>query len=105
MSIVKQFAEIATSDEREYEFYGVRCHNGTPVAIGDTLPPSYVWDDGECTDQQLDGTCAIDLRESNADALIKSYGYAGEPIIIAGFYASHGEDRGEIIIRDAVRIA
>lgn len=66
------------------------------VKVGQILEPSFVWVDGEITDEQLDGTSGIAL-DSNP-----SCGYMGDCIaIIAGDESAYGEDAGEIIINNA----
>lgn len=102
---MQQYIDIAKSDDREYEFYGIRHHHGGPVAVGETLACSWVWDDGQPTDIELDGTCAVDLTDDNATTAMKQYAHFGEPIVIAGFRASWGDEPGEIIIKDAIRVA
>ncbi|MFA4974569.1 MAG: hypothetical protein WC683_18330 [bacterium] len=75
--------------------------------VGDILPNSFVWVDGEIQDEELDGASGIRVR-SEAEiaqklAYVRStYAFADRVIyIIGGNYASWGEDRGEIIIRNA----
>ena len=103
------FAEII--EKQEFDFYGIRAHRGNAVEVGGVCDESMVWDDGECTEDSLDGTCAMLVREGDdLDLAIKGvskmYVWDNEEIIlIAGHYASHGEDDGEIVIRDAVRLA
>lgn len=66
------------------------------VEAGQVLQPSFVWVDGDITDEQLDGTCGIDIDSHPA------CGYMGECIaVIAGNEVSWGEDVGEIIIKNA----
>jgi len=88
----------------DYDYIGIRImdrsYSGYDLAVGDTLPHSYRWDDGEQTDEVLNGTCAIKVG-----ARLKSCdheGYAGNRVmIIAGNCMEWGEDAGEIIIQDA----
>ena len=88
-----------------YVYYGVRCHHGTPVAVGETVENSFVWIDGEKTSEMLDGTCAINLKRKDVESLIDAYRYLGDMIVIAGDYMQYGDDDGEIVIQNAVRIA
>lgn len=99
---VSQYAKLAKSDKREYEYYGLRMHDGE-TSIGEILPNSFVWIDGDWTEEELDGTCAVDLRNQKAEQLCSTY--FGNAIVIAGNSASYGEDDGEIIICDAIRVA
>ena len=96
-------ADLVSGHDTDYEYVGVRVHDDQ-YAIGQTMPDSRRWDDGEPTDDMLDGTSAIDLRDNRAAQLIQAY--MGDYLsIIAGWYASDGEDDGEIVIRDAVVLA
>ncbi len=72
-----------------------------PVAVGAELPRSLRWDDGECTDEEIDGTCAIDSRRPDAAQLAAAY--SGDYVLlVAGDVAIYGEDIAEIVMRDAV---
>ncbi len=76
--------------------------------VGDTLPNSYRWEDGECLeDEQLNGASGLAIKsEDHINAVIaefrKTYAWGDRVVyVIGGDYASHGEDLGEIIIRKA----
>ena len=88
----------------KWTWYGVRCCDDL-LSVGDTVPNSRVWDDGEPTDEMLDGASCIKVAHDGIGPelfdMVSSY--VGEHVyLIAGHYASYGEDDGEIIIRDAV---
>ena len=94
----------------DYDFYGIRVIHGqaAPAKVGDTLDTSYRWEDGEPTDDELYGTCALavdcysNISRSLA-ALIKGYGSLGDQVVLVGGHQCEwGEDAGEIIIKDAV---
>ena len=101
--------------QRDYDFYGIRVLNdyfgSADMAVGDVLEPSYRWEDGEPTDDELYGTCALAVDEnSSIDELIatlqKIYGcLGGKKVLIGGHQAEWGDDDGEIVIRDAVVLA
>ncbi len=95
-------------DNWEYDVIGLRYHRGAPPAIGERVPCSFVWDDGNITEEQLPGTSCLDLANIDPEKAIeevKAYCWGeGELIIIAGSSAEGGNDVGEIIIHDAVRI-
>lgn len=98
------FAEIIQSGE--YSHYGIRAHR-TEATVGAYLGKSHVWVDGECTDETLNGISAIRVTPETVDqvvALIRStYCWDAEQIVlVGGFEREHGEDDGEIIIRDNV---
>lgn len=103
-----------------YELYGLRMlPPGSTAAIGDVLERSYRWEDGEPTDGQLDGTCAIEIDpdriERTADKAmtllcgdgIRSWGYDGEIIALIGGDCCPDEpqDEGETIIAQATVLA
>ena len=87
--------------------YGIRVLPDDDAAqVGDLLAPSLVWDDGECTGEELPGTCAIGVTAETVDSamrLVLANGYSGKRLaLIVGDRAQSGEDAGERIIRDAV---
>lgn len=98
-NIIDRIEEI--KDECEYEYIGVRIQEDE-FTEGEILDNSYVWDDGEWTDEELDGTCAVNLDDAK---LTLTNGYFGEHVaIIAGDHCEWGQDCGEIIIREAIVI-
>jgi hypothetical protein len=95
----------------EYEYYGIRwIHDSDPVSVGDSLPNSYRWEDGESTGEELNGTSAIECTADDAErGLIQikdSYASKGDQIVLIGGNSREwGEDDGEILIKDAVVLA
>jgi hypothetical protein len=90
----------------KYEYYGVRVI-GEQLKPGDTPPNSYRWEDGNETDEELDGACCIDLRDGAASVARLNeagYYYGGHAYIIAGNAALCGEDPMELVISDSVVI-
>ncbi len=76
--------------------------------VGDTLPNSFNWVDGECfEDEELDGACGLKISseeelENALEAFRAMYVWDGRVIyVIGGDWASWGQDAGEIIIRNA----
>lgn len=103
---------ISIIEAGEYEYYGLRAHRGAaPAEIGQSLGNSRVWVDGDCTDDELDGISAIRVRAGDDIAAViarlrSEYCWADEAIVLVGGYsASHGQDRGEIIILDNICLA
>lgn len=93
-NIIKRAEEI--KDEYAYDFIGVRVQENE-FNKGEILDNSYVWVDGEMTDEELDGTCAIRIDDAQL-----AISYFGEHVaVIGGYYGEYGEDLGEIIIREA----
>ena len=86
-------------NEYDYNYVAIRvCPD--MVEVGQILEPSFVWVDGEITDEELEGTCGIGINSK------ASCGYFGKCMaIIGGYDAEYGEDDGEIIIKDAEVIA
>ncbi len=82
----------------------------TDLAIGDVAPCSWRWDDGDITDDQLEGTSAmyVDSRataEKIARLLSKMQMYWGKQLVLlAADHADGGEDNGEIVMYDATVI-
>lgn len=102
-------------DKGIYSF-GVRAMTGgESVRVGEYLDPSYHWEDGSATDEQMSGTSAIvfhvefgevDEDEFNAviQKTIKTYGSGDEQIVIIAGQQDLDEvhnDESEIIIMDA----
>ena len=96
-------------------------------AVGEYLDDSYIWVDGVCTDDQLNGVCALGIDADNYSEqdlvdLIKmhgsewcdffgiessnaKYGYDGiNLILVQGDESTRGEDNGEYIISNAKTI-
>lgn len=93
-NIMNRIDEI--KENSEYGYIGVRVQEKEFVK-GEILDSSFVWVDGEMTDEELDGTCATKLEDVE---LIK--GYFGDHIAIIGSDSmGYGQDLGEIILRDA----
>jgi hypothetical protein len=86
--------------------YGLRVE-AEPVSIGDILPDSRVWVDGEPTDETLRGVSTIGITADTVERSIDMLsGYLGDYIVLVqGVYASWGEDAGERIIEQGEVIA
>lgn len=96
---INKAIETIKNNDYDYTYVAIRiCPD--MVEAGQTLENSFVWVDGEITDEEIDGTCGIDI-ESKAGG-----GYFGACMaIIGGYDAEYGEDDGEIIIKNAEVIA
>ena len=101
------------SYKNEYNYYGIRYHY-TKKEIGSFIENSKIWIDGEPTDNNHGGVCAIDIDQMIVENFtisemienVKQYSYAdGEIIIIAGNESIYGDDDNEIIIKNAIKIA
>ena len=92
----QRLAEVAEELFFNYEVVAIRVQE-VPFELGAIDHVSSVWVDGEETDEELDGICAI--RAKDVD---KSDTYFGDHVaIIAGNRYTYGEDIGEVIIEDA----
>jgi len=104
--------EIAKKyQEERYTDYGIKKAVGIRIqesdyglAIGDTVEHrSYVWDDGNQMDEQLEGVCAIDVNKA-----LELEGYGGYDgnvaVVIESEEWDAGEDFGEIVMREAIVI-
>lgn len=92
--------------------------NGETVSVGDYLNNSFTWDDGITTDEQLEGTCALDLEfdgwEVSEDRLnemlaLSEFYQSGDSkwqvVIVGGDESYEGNDDSEVVIYDAKCIA
>lgn len=93
-NIINRINEI--KENAEYEYIGVRIQENE-FKVGEILDNSFVWVDGEMTDEELDGTCAVKLEDAQL-----ANGYFGNHVAIIGSDSmEYGQDLGEIILRDA----
>jgi len=81
-----KIAEIINANQSAY--FGLRVVD-EPAEIGEQLAPSFVWVDGEITENELNGTCAIkidaengDIDENIAEALNRAGIYYGKHILV-----------------------
>lgn len=114
--IATEIVEIINNDDTTgHNVWGIRAiHHQDAVKVGDVLGPSYRWDDGDCTDEVLEGVCAVQCTAFDCTAEVPMVERAlrminGYPcdqlVLIAAGRCVGGEDRGEIIMRDAVVVA
>jgi hypothetical protein len=72
------------------------------LPIGYTFPPSRRWEDGDPTNDILDGTSCLRINKLDRDY----GGYNGNQIYaVSGRSLYEGEDPGELIIEDATIVA
>lgn len=85
----------------EYGKFGIRIQE-LPFELGAMDHNSMVWVDGEETDEELDGVCAIDLDSPEVVEALNGNGYFGSYIaLIASDSYEYGFDSGEVILKDA----
>lgn len=110
MSVINQdmAKEIkALYEELKMEYganIGIRVQENVPFTVGPMDHVSHVWVDGEETDDELDGVCAISLSFPGWEHLASMY-CGAHVALIAGDVAGYGDDAGEIILSDAEVIA
>lgn len=93
-NIMNRINEI--KENAEFEYIGVRVQENA-FTEGESLDNSFVWVDGEMTDEELGGTCAVKLEDAEL-----ANGYFGEHVAIIGSNSmEYGQDLGEIILKDA----
>lgn len=97
--MIAEIEKLMAEESGERIRYGVRWDT-RELNVGDTLPNSYVWEDGNKTDEELDGVCAIDLSTINRAISLPQY--KGNPYLIKGEYLETGNDLGEILLANAV---
>lgn len=102
---LKSLIEQVMDENMEYEFFGIRTQE-QPFALGDIDHTSKVWEDGDETDEDLDGICATNAESRmirwHADDHGDGYYFGGHQAILASNDVEYGEDDGEIIMKDAV---
>ncbi len=103
-------AILAAVSSAEYEHCGLRVLEEEDLAQpGATLRPSRVWEDGEPTEELLDGVSTIwveDDEASVARALRSARAYYGHQIVVVGGNWGHaGRDFDEYIIEDPIVLA
>lgn len=95
--MIKRIEEVADDLFYDYEIVGVRVQE-EPFELGEMEHRSAVWEDGEATEETLDGVCVV-----KHDKLAEAQGYYGNHVaIVVGNRYTYGEDPGEIIIEDPV---
>lgn len=77
-----------------WEFLGLRVQD-EPAVPGDELEPSWVWVDGERTEDRLPGTCAVGARCHLS--LIDNY-VGGYVLLLGADRAETGNDSGELVM-------
>lgn len=87
----------------DYPILAIRVDSGAQM-VGESLPASRVWVDGDQTDDELPGTCGFNVHQMPASYLDTKY-IGTRVILMTGDFWEYGEDDGEIIIRDAKVLA
>lgn len=108
MATIADICKIIPAEiDTDYSYVGVRIvandYDDYTAKIGDILPTSFVWDNGEQTDEELNGTCCLDIDQLwDIKNPSNHNGYYGDRVlIIGGNSVEYGNDPYEIIIKDA----
>lgn len=117
----EQIAEIIKKHQNKIDTFGLRAMTESPVngqvavKIGDQLENSYDWMDGESTDTELDGTCAVGIswtfddeltsKIEKALSIVDQYHWQNQVVLVGGEFSDYGNDEIEIIIRNAKVLA
>ncbi len=108
ITTIEELMEILESGE--YSYYGLRGATNHDVANIERgyLDRSYNWVDGEKTDEQLDGTCALSvgdflsereiLRRYNRLAMYTAQHGTSTILLIGDNNQEYGEDENEVIL-------
>ena len=84
------------------------------VKPGGTVPSSFVWQDGDITDEEIDGVSTAGIRRADIDSVLAAmknlgitgkngpngYYFGSRVILVRGDSNGPGQDVGETIIRD-----
>lgn len=98
---------MAAIETHGWAYYGLRIEDERCFAVGDYLPDSRLWIDGDPTDEMIDGVSTYGIGETaDADKIGKALAamacYFGDRLILVGGTSrAYGEDSGEWIIRNA----
>ena len=106
---------VAAIQDSDYQYFGIRAIDEL-LSVGDICADSRVWDNGDVTDETLDGASATAISfdgytDEHVEAAITAALVANKPYfadhryIIASDHMTYGEDANEIILRDAEVIA
>ena len=109
--LMEKITKVMSKKDQQFSYYlGLRgMYNGESFGKMDN---SFVWDDGEQTEEELSGTCAVIIgiwwdgpefginELENALKIAKDYGN-GKYGVLVGDNFSGGEDIGEVIISNA----
>jgi hypothetical protein len=100
---LSEIAKTVVTQDYEFDNIGLRIQESDyGLTIGQEIDHcSRHWDDGEMTDEEIDGICAVDA-ELAVKYKLSFGGYIGNVILVLGSNcAKSGEDDGEIILESS----
>jgi hypothetical protein len=110
MSTATEILAAIRSAPADTVYFGLRVEDGRTFAIGDYIPNSRVWDDGEPTQDEVDGVSTVGLGDDPSlsdveTALGAADIYHGATIMLVGArYQSRGQDAGEHVLRRPISL-
>lgn len=108
MTRSEKAAELIRAYAGTANAFGIRSDD-RHFALGQSLPCSRIWVDGDPTEELLDGVSVTGIRYAeDADKALRlnerCYNYGQPMYLVAGDFVGYGEDDGEYILADAVVI-
>ena len=124
MNEIQKIINIIENDDDCFAFYGIRATTEEHSA-GEELSNSFVWIDGEKTEEELDGISTMGIKDLTEEAVIRAikclgrdaceyfgvkanvfHSYVGQNfVLIKGDSATAGDDNGEWVIKNPVVVA
>lgn len=104
---IEQIREAAERYIGEYAVVAIRTQE-EPFELGEIDRLSHVWDDGDDTDEELDGLSATTVKSARIDmhaddhSPIHGFYFGEHAAIVCGNDYEMGEDEGEVVIGDPV---
>lgn len=98
---IHEIAKSVIAKNYDYEYIGLRIQESNyGQEVGDEIEHcSRHWIDGDMTDDEIDGICAVNVAAA-AKKVLSFGGYIGTIVIVIGSNRSeYGEDDGEIILQ------
>lgn len=98
---IQEFVNSVVSRFTQYEYIGIR-FDDAKFSVGEVIyDVSRRWEDGEPTEDLLEGLSAIDASRRDLAKLCQDYWWCGDYVYILGAYtATWGEDIGEIVLKE-----
>jgi hypothetical protein len=124
MNEIQKIINIIENDDDCFAFYGIRATTEEHSA-GEELSNSFIWVDGEKTEEELDGISTMGIKDLTEEAVIRAikclgrdaceyfgvkanvfHSYVGQNfVLIKGDSAIAGDDNGEWVIKNPVVVA
>lgn len=110
MSLAQEILSAIQAAPMSVTYFGLRIEDGRTFPVGHYVPNSRVWDDGEPTDDEVNGVSTVGLGDDVSlddveNALHQAEAYHGDTIVLVGGKCrEHGQDSGEHILRAAVSL-